>query len=58
VPLGYLVITGTDGTQLSRFLLDNSGDPPGAGALFGIAFSSTGSLYYADDATNTLRLFQ
>ena len=55
---GYLVITDPSGTQISRFLLDNSGDPPGAGALFGIAFSSSGSLYYVDDAVNTLRLFQ
>lgn len=55
---GYLVITTPNGTQTSRFLLDNSGSPPGAGALFGAAFSSTGSLYYVDDATNTLRLFQ
>lgn len=55
---GYLVIVSPSGTQTSRFLLDNSGSPPGAGALFGAEPSSSGSLYYVDDATNSLRLFQ
>jgi len=37
-------------------LLDSSGSPAGAGALFGLVFDSNG-LYYVDDATNTLNLF-
>lgn len=53
---GYVVVV-SGGTQTSRFLLDNSGSPPGAGALFGLVFSGS-NLYYVDDATNTLRLFQ
>ena len=38
-------------------MLDSSGSPPGAGALFGLAVAPGGSgVYYVDDATNTLNL--
>ena len=54
---GYLVTTTPDGNQLSRQLLDSSGTPPGAGALFGLVPVAGQGLYYVDDVTNTLNLF-
>jgi hypothetical protein len=52
---GLLVETSAGGVQVSTKLLDHSGTPPGAGALFGLATSPAG-LYFVDDATNTLNL--
>jgi SMP-30/Gluconolactonase/LRE-like region len=53
---GFMVQTTPDGHQVGRFELDSSGSPPGAGALFGLV-SVGESVYYVDDATNTLNLF-
>jgi sugar lactone lactonase YvrE len=53
---GYMVQTTADGLQVGKTLLDSSGDPPGAGALFGLVTVGQ-SVYYVDDATNTLNLF-
>ncbi|MBZ5723281.1 MAG: hypothetical protein LAO03_23340 [Acidobacteriia bacterium] len=53
---GYRVETTPTGIQTSKTLLDSSGDPPGAGALFGLAVVKGQGLYYVDDATNTLNL--
>ncbi|HET9307674.1 MAG TPA: hypothetical protein VFO46_16770 [Candidatus Sulfotelmatobacter sp.] len=54
---GFAVLTTPSGHQTTKVLLDSSGNPPGAGALFGV--TTIGSqLYYVDDATNTLNLFQ
>lgn len=55
---GFGVETTPSGHQIRKALLDSSGNPPGAGALFGIAFVGGTGLYYVDDATNTLNLFQ
>ncbi len=55
---GFEVTTTPSGQQIGKVLLDSSGNPPGAGALFGIAFVSGTGLYYVDDATNTLNLAQ
>src|ERR1017187_10282856 len=52
---GLLVVTTPTGGQVGRMLLDKSGMPPGAGALFGLATAHEG-LYFVDDATNTLNL--
>jgi hypothetical protein len=52
---GLLLNISTDGTLLGQRLLDASGMPPGAGALFGVATAVRG-LYFVDDATNTLNL--
>jgi hypothetical protein len=52
---GLLVVTTPTGGQVGRMLLDKSGMPPGAGALFGLAPAHEG-LYFVDDATNTLNL--
>lgn len=53
---GFAIQTTPSGNQISELLLDNSGNPPGAGALFGLAVISGQGLYYVDDATNTLNL--
>jgi hypothetical protein len=53
---GLLVETTPGGAQIFTPYLDNSGNPPGAGALFGLVVAGKG-LYYVDDATNTLNLF-
>ncbi len=54
---GFAVVTTPSGHQIAKALLDNTGTPPGAGALFGLAFVSGQGLYYVDDAANTLNLF-
>jgi DNA-binding beta-propeller fold protein YncE len=53
---GFMVQTTPDGLQVAKVLLDSSGNPPGAGALFGLV-SVAHSVYYVDDATNTMNLF-
>jgi hypothetical protein len=53
---GFMVQTAPDGLQVSKNLLDSSGNPPGAGALFGLVTVGP-NVYYVDDATNTLNLF-
>ncbi|HEV3275183.1 MAG TPA: hypothetical protein VG860_00030 [Terriglobia bacterium] len=55
---GYLIVTTPAGEQIEKVLLDSSGSPPGAGALFGIVAPGMSSIFYVDDATNTLNLFQ
>lgn len=52
---GYMVQTSPDGLQVSKTLLDSSGTPPGSGALFGLVTVGN-SVYYVDDATNTLNV--
>jgi hypothetical protein len=54
---GFAVVTTPFGKQISKVLLDSSGNPPGAGALFGVALVPGTGLYYVDDATNTMNLF-
>lgn len=55
---GFIVETTPAGKQIASALLDKSGSPPGAGALFGLAVAPGGSgVYFVDDATNTLNLF-
>jgi hypothetical protein len=54
---GLIVETTPRGHQIATFLLDNSGSPPGSGALFGLTLAQHGSgVYYVDDATKFLRL--
>ncbi len=53
---GYLVETNPEGLQVATILLDGSGSPPGAGALFGLISVPNQGIYYVDDATNTLNL--
>jgi hypothetical protein len=54
---GFLVTTTPQGIQISKTLLDSTGNPPGAGALFGLVMVPGTGLYYVDDASNTLNLF-
>jgi hypothetical protein len=54
---GLLIETTPDGQQIKKTLLDSSGNPPGAGALFGLIDLWNVGVYYVDDATNTLNLF-
>jgi len=54
---GNIVETTPRGAQVAKKTLDHSGTPPGAGALFGLAVAPDAtSLYFVDDATNTLNL--
>ncbi len=54
---GLIVETSPSGMQVAKKLLDSSGSPPGAGALFGLALAPHhAGVYYVDDAVNTLRL--
>jgi hypothetical protein len=55
---GHLVVTSPSGDQVFVKLLDNTGTPPGAGALFGLAHVQGTGLYFVDDASNTLNLLQ
>ncbi len=61
-----LTVNGGDGTiteispggvQRAHLLIDNTGSPPGAGALFGLVFDPTvHGVYFVDDASNTVNL--
>ncbi len=54
---GRIVETTPSGTQVAKKLVDNTGTPPGAGCLFGLAVVPNGSgVYFVDDCTNTLNL--
>jgi hypothetical protein len=54
---GNLVETTPGGAQVSVKVLDTSGSPAGAGALFGLAVAPCGrGVYFVDDAANTLDL--
>jgi hypothetical protein len=54
---GLIVETTPSGTQVAKKLLDASGSPPGAGALFGLVLAPhNAGVYYVDDAVNTMRL--
>ncbi len=53
---GNITEISPGGVQLAHLLLDNSGSPPGAGALFGLVFDPAHGVYFVDDATNTLNL--
>ncbi|HET7892876.1 MAG TPA: hypothetical protein VFL34_15210 [Candidatus Sulfotelmatobacter sp.] len=54
---GFLVETTPEGRQIHSVLLDNTGNPPGAGALFGLVAVRGAGIYFVDDASNTLNLF-
>jgi hypothetical protein len=54
---GKMVVTSPKGKQIAAALLDASGKPKGAGALFGLLLTKSGLLYFVDDATNTFKSF-
>ena len=54
---GLIVETTPSGNQVAKKMLDSSGSPPGAGALFGLVLAPRNAgVYYVDDAVNTMRL--
>jgi hypothetical protein len=53
---GNIVETTPGGKQVATELLDSSGSPAGAGALFGLVAVRDG-VYFVDDATNNFNLF-
>jgi hypothetical protein len=53
---GFITEITPGGTQVAKRLLDSSGSPPGAGALFGLVDDLEHGIYYVDDATNTVNL--
>jgi hypothetical protein len=53
---GFITEISPHGAQVAKFQLDNTGSPPGAGALFGLAFDPAAGVYFVDDASNTLNL--
>jgi DNA-binding beta-propeller fold protein YncE len=53
---GFITEINRDGRQIAKTLLDNTGSPAGAGALFGLVFDPARGVYFVDDASNTLNL--
>jgi hypothetical protein len=53
---GFITEISPHGMQLAKKQLDDTGSPPGAGALFGLAFDPAAGVYFVDDASNTLNL--
>ncbi len=55
---GFITEITPQGLQIAKTLLDNSGSPAGAGALFGLIFEPGRGVVFVDDAANTLNLLQ
>jgi len=53
---GFITEITARGAQIASKLIDNNGNPPGAGALFGVIFDPENGVVFVDDATNTLNL--
>ncbi len=53
---GFITEITPQGDQVAEVLLDSSGDPAGAGALFGLTFDPNDGVYFVDNATNNLNL--
>jgi hypothetical protein len=53
---GYITEITQYGKQIAKTLLDNSGSPAGAGALFGLVVDASRGVIFVDDATNTLNV--
>ncbi len=53
---GNLVETTPMGKQVAVKTVDNTGNPPGAGTLFGLVAVSGQGVYFVDDGSNTLNL--
>jgi hypothetical protein len=53
---GFITEISSDGRQVAKTLIDDTGSPPGAGALFGLVFGPARGVYFVDDASNTLNL--
>jgi hypothetical protein len=55
---GYATEITPNGNQIAKKLLDDTGTPPGNGALFGVLFDPAEGLIYVDDSSNTLNKLQ
>ncbi len=53
---GNLIEITPQGRQAAKVLIDDTGSPPGAGALFGLVYDPAHGVYFVDDASNTLNL--
>lgn len=53
---GNLVETNRKGIQVRTTVLDSTGNPPGAGTLFGLTDVPGEGVFFVDDGTNTLNL--
>ncbi len=53
---GLIIEITPQGHQVATTQLDNTGFPPGAGTLFGLAFVPNVGVYFVDDGNNTLNL--
>jgi hypothetical protein len=54
---GNLVVVTPGGQQIATIPLDTTGNPPGAGTLFGLAVAQDrAGVYFVDDGSNTLNL--
>ena len=53
---GFITEITAHGAQIASKLIDNNGNPPGAGALFGVIFDPENGVVFVDDATNTLNV--
>lgn len=54
---GNLVEVTPNGKQVATRLVDNAGNPPGSGNLFGL-FAVSNAVYFVDDGTNTLNVLK
>lgn len=54
---GNLVEVTPFGQQVATKTVDSTGNPPGAGTLFGL-FAVSGKIYFVDDGSNTLNVLQ
>jgi hypothetical protein len=55
---GFITEITPQGRQIAQKLLDNSGMPPGSGALFGLIVDPDLGVVFVDDASNTLNVLQ
>ncbi|HXL17059.1 MAG TPA: hypothetical protein VN961_06020 [Streptosporangiaceae bacterium] len=53
---GFITEISPGGAQRAKVMLDNTGSPAGAGALFGLVFDPAHGVYFVDDASNTVNL--
>ena len=53
---GYIIEIGPHGRQIATKLIDNTGNPPGAGTLFGLVFDPELGVVFVDDGSNTLNV--
>lgn len=53
---GRIVETTPAGVQVAAKFIDSTGNPPGAGTLFGLVAIASKGVYFVDDGSNTLNL--